>query len=66
MAALCQNEDETQKNHHEAELLDSENEDKSDMVNDDIIHNTPPMKLVQLICFFAILAKRFLNLRCCN
>ena len=51
MAALCQNEDQTQKNHHEAELLDSENEDKSDMVNDDIILDTPPMKLVQLICF---------------
>ena len=31
MAALCQNEDETQRNHHKAELSNSEN---ADMVND--------------------------------
>ena len=61
MAALCQNEVETQQNHHEAELPDSENEDKSDMVNDDVIYDTPPMKLVQLICVFCYLGKALLE-----
>ena len=59
MAALCQNEDETQRNHHEAEPSDSENEDEPDMVNDDIIYDTSPMKLVQLICVFCYLGKAF-------
>ena len=63
MAALCQNEDETQQNHHEVELLDSEIEDKSDMVNDDIIYDTPPMKLVQLICIFCYLGKALFESR---
>ena len=54
MAALCQNEDETERNHHEMELSDGENEDESDMVNDNIIYDTPPMKLVQLICVFLL------------
>ena len=41
MAALCQNEDETQRNHHKAELSNSENEDESDMVNGYIHCNWP-------------------------
>ena len=59
MAALCQNEDETQRNHHETELSDSENEDEPNMANDDIFYDTSPMKLVQLICIFCYLGKAF-------